>query len=93
MRGRLPAQGYAMFAGGSGAPYLEHAGAKTQRRPPIFVGWGAKDRGHRDQVALARMLKRLRWPSQSLGARGAGHAMTDAQVAAAVRFLIKPKAK
>ncbi|MCC6552217.1 MAG: hypothetical protein IT372_04240 [Polyangiaceae bacterium] len=89
MRGRLPVQGYAVFAGGSGAPYLERAGAKAKQRAPIFVAWGEKDRSHRDQVALARMLKRLRWPSQSLGAKRAGHAMTDAQVAAAVRFLMK----
>lgn len=90
MRGRLPVQGYAVFAGGSGAPYLARSGARTNPRPPVFVAWGAKDSAHRDQVELARMLKQLRWPSKSLGSRRAGHAMTDAQVEAAVRFLGVP---
>jgi predicted esterase len=87
LRGRLPVQGYAVFAGGAGAKYLERAGAKTKPRVPVFVAWGAKDSAHRDQVALARMLKRLGWPSESMGSKRAGHAMTDAQVEAAVRFL------
>jgi predicted esterase len=87
MRGRVPVQGYAVFAGGSGAPYHARAGASTKQRAPIFVAWGAKDPAHRDQVQLSRMLKRLRWPSQSMGSKRAGHAMTDAQVDAAVRFL------
>jgi predicted esterase len=90
MRARLPVQGYAAFAGGAGAPYLARIGATTKQRAPVFVAWGAKDSAHRDQVELARMLKRLRWPSSSLGSKRAGHAMTDAQVEAAVRFLQRP---
>lgn len=87
VRGRLEVDGYAVFAGGSGARYLERAGARTKRRAPIFVAWGGKDRAHRDQVALASMLRRLKWPSKSLGQRRAGHAMTDEQVAQAMAFL------
>lgn len=87
MRGRLPVQGYAVFAGGSGAKYLERTGARTKQRAPVFVAWGGKDPAHRDQEALARMLRRLKWPSQSLGRKRAGHAMTDEQVAQAVAFL------
>ncbi|WP_437722304.1 alpha/beta hydrolase [Sorangium sp. So ce861] len=87
MRGRLPVDGYAAFAGGSGARYLERAGAQTRARAPIFVGWGGKDPAHRDQVALAKMLRRLRWPSRSLGKPRAGHAMTDDQVDQAFAFL------
>lgn len=89
LRGRLPVQGYAVFAGGSAAKHLERAGAKTKQRAPIFVAWGGKDRAHRDQEALARMLRRLKWPSSSLGRKRAGHAMTDEQVAQAVAFLGK----
>jgi predicted esterase len=90
LRGRLPVQGYAVFAGGAGAKYLERAAAKVKPRAPVFVAWGGKDAAHRDQVGLARMLKRIRWPSESMGSKRAGHAMTDAQVEAAVRFLGKP---
>ncbi|WP_437731888.1 alpha/beta hydrolase [Sorangium sp. So ce1335] len=87
MRGRLPVDGYAAFAGGSGARYLERAGARAKRRVPLFVGWGGKDPAHRDQVALARMLRRLNWPSKALGKPRAGHAMTDDQVDRAFEFL------
>ncbi|WP_437525113.1 hypothetical protein WME79_37460 [Sorangium sp. So ce726] len=87
MRGRLPVDGYAAFAGGSGARYLERAGAQTKLRAPVFVGWGGKDPAHQDQVALAKMLRRLKWPSRSLGKPRAGHAMTDEQVDQAFAFL------
>ncbi|WP_437286104.1 alpha/beta hydrolase [Sorangium sp. So ce406] len=87
MRGRLPVDGYAAFAGGSGARYLERAGAQTTLRVPLFVGWGGKDPAHRDQVALARMLRKLKWPSKALGKPRAGHAMTDDQVDQAFEFL------
>ncbi|WP_441291436.1 alpha/beta hydrolase [Sorangium sp. KYC3313] len=87
MRGRLPVDGYAAFAGGSGARYLQRAGAQTKLRAPVFVGWGGKDPAHKDQVALAKMLRRLKWPSRSLGKPRAGHAMTDEQVDEAFAFL------
>ncbi|WP_437895391.1 alpha/beta hydrolase [Sorangium sp. So ce124] len=87
MRGRLPVDGYAAFAGGSGARYLQRAGAQTKLRAPVFVGWGGKDPAHQDQVALAKMLRRLKWPSRSLGKPRAGHAMTDEQVDKAFAFL------
>ncbi|MGK3959211.1 alpha/beta hydrolase [Sorangium sp. So ce118] len=88
MRGRLQVDGYAAFAGGSGARHLERSGAQTRLRVPVFVGWGGKDPAHKDQVALARMLRRLKWPSKSLGKPRAGHAMTDDQVDEALDFLI-----
>ncbi|WP_437753752.1 alpha/beta hydrolase [Sorangium sp. So ce1389] len=88
MRGRLQVDGYAAFAGGSGARHLERSGAQTRLRVPVFVGWGGKDPAHKDQVALARMLRRLKWPSRSLGKPRAGHAMTDDQVDEALDFLI-----
>ncbi len=94
MRGRLSsaaanlhADGFATFAGGSGATYLQKAGRETKSRAPFFVAWGDKDPAHDDQVNLAKMLRGLDWPSKSEGAKRAGHAMTDKQVTDAVRFL------
>lgn len=90
VRGRvqpLGVQGFAVFAGGSGEAYLERAAKQAPVRAPVFVGWGGKDKAHRDQVALARMLKRIGWPSRSEGAPRAGHVMTDHQAASAVHFL------
>lgn len=83
----LRADGFAVFAGGSGASYLEKAARAQTKRPPFFVAWGGKDPAHDDQVKLAKMLRGLRWPTKSLGAKKAGHAMTDKQIAEAVRFL------
>lgn len=96
MRGRLAADGdakhpvangYAAFAGGSGASYLKVAGKQTKDRPPFFVGWGGKDPKHGDQEELAEMLKDLHWPSKSEGAKKAGHTATDKQLTDAVAFL------
>lgn len=87
LRDRLKADGYAAFAGGSGAKYLRKAGAATKRRAPIYVGWGTGDRDWRSQEKLAKMLRELGWPSKGRGRKGVGHAMTDAQVDEAVAFL------
>ncbi len=87
MRGRIEVDGYALFAGGSGAPYHENEGKKTKKRAPIAVAWGAGDPSHDKQEALVKLLKRIRWPSISLGHARAGHAMTDKQVEEALNFL------
>jgi predicted esterase len=87
MRGRLGVDGYALFSGGSGAEHHAQAGARTKRRPKVFVAWGAGDPQHGDQEALAEVLGKLRWPSKSMGSARAGHAMTDAQVDEAMKFL------
>lgn len=92
MRDRLPSvNGYAVFAGGSGAAYLRSAGARTKRRAPLYVGWGYKDRDHREQEKLGKMLREMRWPALARGAKGVGHAMTDAQVDEAIKFLSRPR--
>jgi predicted esterase len=91
LRGRLPVDGYAVFAGGSGAKYLKNAGAATKRRAPVFVGWGEKDKAHGDQVKLAKLLKALKWPSTSKGSKTAGHVVLDGHVAEAVKFLSRTK--
>lgn len=93
LRGRLgagapvEADGFAVFAGGDGAAYLEKAARQQKQRAKVFVGWGKKDKAHRDQKRLAGLLTRLRWPSKSAEAARAGHTMVDAHVTAAVRFL------
>jgi len=89
MRGRLDVDGYALFAGGSGAAYHETEAKKTKKRAPIAVAWGEGDPSHDKQEALAKLLKRLKWPSKALGRRRAGHAMTDEQVEEALAFLGK----
>ncbi|MDI1483671.1 dienelactone hydrolase family protein [Polyangium sp. y55x31] len=87
MRGRLDVAGYALFAGGSGAPYHETEAKGTKKRAPIVVAWGAGDPSHDKQKALAKMLKRMRWPHLEIGRPRAGHAMTDEQVEKALAFL------
>lgn len=83
----IHADGFAVFAGGDGASYLEKSAKKQQIRAPIFVGWGGRDKAHKDQIRLARMLGRLRWPFRSAAAPRAGHVMLDKHVLEAVRFL------
>ncbi|WP_170319734.1 alpha/beta hydrolase [Polyangium spumosum] len=87
MRNRLDAAGYALFAGGSGASYHEMEAKGTKRRAPIVVAWGAGDPSHDKQKALAKMLKRMRWPHLEIGRPRAGHVMTDEQVEKALAFL------
>lgn len=87
MRGRLDVSGYALFAGGSGAPYHETEARKTKRRVPISVAWGEGDPSHKKQEELAKLLRRLRWPFKAFGHRRAGHAMTDDEVEEALGFL------
>ncbi|MBK9264562.1 MAG: hypothetical protein IPM54_32850 [Polyangiaceae bacterium] len=87
MRGRIDVNGYALFAGGSGAPYHEYEGKKTKNRVPIAVAWGARDPSHDKQEELVKLLQRMRWPSISLGHAYTGHTMTDIQVAEAVGYL------
>jgi predicted esterase len=91
VRDRIKADGYALFAGGSGAKHLKQAGATTSRRAPIYVGWGDRDRDRRDQEKLGKMLRELGWPSKARGRKGVGHVMTDAQVDEAITFLMASK--
>jgi len=87
MRGVVAVDGYALFAGGSGAQYHEYEGRKTKNRVPIAVAWGEADPSHEKQEDLVKLLGRLRWPSISLGHAHTGHAMTDMQVAEALGYL------
>lgn len=86
VRGRLPVQGYGVFAGGSGGKYMRLLAARTTERAPVFVGYGTKDPAHRDQKALVDLLADLRWRHRCRPAR-VGHTVTGGQLAAAFRFL------
>lgn len=87
MRGVVAVDGYALFAGGSGAPYHEYEGRKTKNRVPIAVAYGEADPAHDKQEDLVKLLGRLRWPSISLAHARTGHTMTDIQVAEALGYL------
>ncbi len=87
MRAVVAVDGYALFAGGSGAPYHEYEGRKTKNRAPIAVAWGEADPSHEKQEDLVKLLGRLRWPSISLPHARTGHVMTDTQVAEALGYL------
>jgi predicted esterase len=91
--GPLRVDGFAAFAGGGGAsPAIEAAARRARARTPLFVAWGERDRSHRDPMRLAAMLRRVGWPAKGEASPKAGHAMTDAQAAAAVRFLAGSRA-
>lgn len=86
MRAAFRADGFGLFAGGSGAEYLRRAGRSTKHRPPIYVGYGHKDPTKTDSRQLGRMLQSLRWPSRLVGRRNIGHLMADSQVDEAIEF-------
>ncbi len=89
LRNRLAADGYGVFAGGSGGKYAAFLGSRTSERAPIFVGYGTRDPAHRDMQSLAETLARLGWRHRVMS-QPVGHLVTDAQLAAATRFLCAP---
>ncbi|MFO0564607.1 MAG: hypothetical protein U0263_03035 [Polyangiaceae bacterium] len=87
LRGKLDVAGYAVFAGG-GAPNGVERWAKGVRvKPPIYVGYGHKDRARKDPARLGRALRAMGWKSMTVGRPKVGHSMTDAQVREAWAFL------
>jgi len=86
LRGRLDADGYAIFAGGSAGRGSERRLKSVSPRPPIFVGYGEKDAARRDPMGLARALRAAGWP-YALHASRAGHTVTDEQLRRAFAFL------
>ncbi|HMR74632.1 MAG TPA: PHB depolymerase family esterase [Polyangiaceae bacterium] len=85
--GKLKVQGYGIFAGGAGAKYLVGPAKGTTRRPRIYVGYGLKDRAHKDPKGLARALAQLGWPHKANARKRGGHRMGDGQLDAAIDFL------
>jgi len=85
LRNRIDADGYGVFAGGSGGKYSLLLGSRVERRAPIFVGYGTKDPARKDMSSLAATLKKLGWKHR-VKAEPVGHIVTDAQLRAALRF-------
>lgn len=91
LRGRLPVDGYGIFAGGGAPKHVERWARGVSPKPPIYVGWGTKDKARRDPQKLARALRTMKWKHRAVPRRGVGHTMTDAQVREAFRFLEKAR--
>jgi len=86
LRGRLPVDGYAVFAGGS-APYSKAMVSRVKARVPIFVGYGTKDRaGSRDARGLVAALRAVKWKHRAM-AVSAGHTITTRQFTSALAYL------
>lgn len=87
VRAQIDADGYAVFAGGSGSRWIAaRARATTKRRAPIFIGYGTRDAARHDARALANLLGRLKWPHRVRSA-DVGHTVTNDQLDRAVAFL------
>lgn len=86
LRDRIQADGYGVFAGGAGGKYSWVLGHRTERRAPIFVGYGTKDPSQNDMRSLARTLKTLGWRYR-VKSQPIGHMVTQSQLRAAVNFL------
>lgn len=87
VRQRYPADGYGLFAGGTGSKYNRLLASRSGARVPVFVGYGTKDPAAGDMRSLARMLGDLGWPHQVKPAN-IGHWVSDAQLQSAIRFLV-----
>jgi dienelactone hydrolase len=87
LRGRLAdVDGYGVFAGGSGGKYSRLLAAATERKVPIFVGYGTLDKAHPAQRELGKLLNELRWPHR-VKAERIGHTVSDSQIRSALQFL------
>lgn len=86
VRSRYPADGYGIFAGGSGSAYNRLFAAQNQKRAPIFVGYGTKDPAQNHMASLVKMLADLHW-QHAVKRAPIGHWVSDAQLRSAVRFL------
>jgi dienelactone hydrolase len=87
LRGRLAdVDGYGVFAGGSGGKYSRLLAASTERKVPIFVGYGTLDKAHPAQRELGKLLHELRWPHR-VKAERIGHTVSDSQIRGALQFL------
>ncbi len=87
VRAAVDADGYAVFAGGSGSRWIAaRARATTKKRAPIFIGYGTRDAARHDARALGNLLGRLKWPHRMRSA-DVGHTVTNDQLNRAVQYL------
>ncbi len=89
LRGRIPVDGYGVFAGGGAPKGVERWAKGVRPRPPIYVGWGGKDKARKDPQRFARALRALGWSHKAVGRKKVGHSVTDAQIREAIAFLGK----
>jgi predicted esterase len=87
LRGKLDVDGYGVFAGGSGNRFDALLAANTERRVPIFVGYGTRDPDRRRQKELVTLLRKQGWPHRMKAAK-VGHTVTDDQIRGALAFLV-----
>ena len=92
LRNPIGADGYAIFAGGSGSKWKATNARSVTNRAPVFVAYGTKDPSRRDPQAFARLLKELDWPHR-LDSAPVGHTVTHEQLRRAVEFLTAPAAR
>jgi predicted esterase len=89
VRNRIDADGYALFAGGSGSKWKAANARSVKHRAPVFVAYGTKDPSRRDPQAFAKLLKELDWPHR-LDAARVGHTVTHEQLRRAFEYLTEP---
>ncbi len=93
LRNPIGAQGFALFAGGSGSRWKASGAKSVANRAPVFVAYGTKDPSRRDPQAYAKLLKELDWPHR-LDSAPVGHTVTHAQLTRAFEYLAgEPKKK
>jgi predicted esterase len=86
LRNPVGADGFALFAGGSGSKWKAMNAKNVTKRPPVFVAYGTKDPSRRDPQAFAKLLKELGWPHRLDSAR-VGHTVTHEQLRHAFEYL------
>jgi predicted esterase len=92
LRNPIDADGYALFAGGSGSRWKATNARSVEKRAPVFVAYGTKDPARRDPQAFAKLLKELAWPHRLDSAR-VGHTVTHEQLRRAFEYLSGHDAK
>ncbi|HEY6726248.1 MAG TPA: hypothetical protein VI197_19565 [Polyangiaceae bacterium] len=94
LRGKSPGNGSAVFAGGASGDWLERPAKGAQKRSPLYVEAGSRDKtAIGDARRLRQMLQRLGWPHRFVERAGGGHSMPDAGLAAAFEYLSKQAAR
>jgi predicted esterase len=92
LRDKLPVDGYAVFAGGSGPDHQRRAAWTGTHRAAVFVGITSKDRTASDARKLARLLADLGWPHRA-EERPVGLAVADAHLDHALAYLRQAPAR
>src|SRR6185503_282327 len=89
LRNPVGAEGFALFAGGSGSKWKASGAKNVAKRAPVFVAYGTKDPSRRDPQAFAKLLKELEWPHR-LDSAPVGHTVTNEQLRRAFEYLTAP---